>query len=111
MKTFYNVEIQMSGTHSTSQHFIEQIATDLGADAKAIDEMEAFSATLFFDSELKPSEIEDRLWAVLGMYRQALHYIDVVYRYENEMTPDRFVLWANGTKKEYTGKVFFEEDK
>jgi len=40
-----------------------------------------------------------------------LHYIDVIYRFEHEMTPDRFVVWSSGHEEEYHGEVIFVEDK
>lgn len=109
--TYYNVEVQMSGTYETSPHFIAQIATDLGAVPTDIDELETYSANISFKSTIKPSEMRNRIRAVLAMYKRTLHYIDVIYLFENEMTPDRFCFWADGHETEYSGKVIFEEDK
>jgi len=111
MKLVYNVEIQMSGTHTTTNHMVEQIAIDLGTDAKAIDEMEMYSATLFFESELQPSEIRERIRVIMAMYNMTFHYIDVVYRYDTEINADRFVVFSDGAEKEYTGRMTYEEDK
>ena len=108
--TYYNVEIQMSGTYKTSPHFISQIAMDLGAVPTDIDELETYRAVIFFRSDIKPSEMRNRIRAVLAMYKISLHYIDVVYRFENEMTPDRFCFWADGHEIEYSGEVIFKED-
>lgn len=111
MKLVYNVEIQMSGTHTTTEHLINQIAIDLGADEKAVDELETYRAVLFFDSEIQPSEIRERVRAILAMYNMTLHYIDVVYRYDAEINADRFVVWADGHETDYTGHMTYEEDK
>ena len=111
MYTYYNVEIQMSGTHETSEQFIKQIAIDLGAKPSDVDEIDTYHATLSFKSNLKPSEIKQRVQSVLAMYRMTLHYIDVIYRFEHEMTPDRFVVWSSGHEEEYHGEVIFVEDK
>lgn len=107
----YNVEIQMSGTYTTSEHFIDQIAVDLDTDERAVDELEQYKATLLFESELPPSEIRRRIRAILAMYNTTLHYIDVVYRYDAEINADRFVVWADGHETDYTGHMIYEEDK
>ena len=110
MNTYYEVEVQMSGTHEATKHFVEQIAINLGADASAIDEIETYSAKIYIKSEIKPSEMKQRVHAILAMYHMTLHYIDVVYRFEYEMTPDRFCIWADGHEQEYRGKVIFTEE-
>ena len=109
--TFYNVEIQMSGTYETSPHFIAQIATDLGAVPTDIDELETYSAKISFKSTIKPSEMRNRIRAILAMYNRTLYYIDVIYLFENEFKPDKFCFWADGHEVEYHGKIIFEEDK
>ena len=111
MITYYNVEIQMSGTHKTTDHFISQVATSLGARETDIDEREEYRAVIFFKSDVKPTEMRKRVQAVLAMYSMTLHYIDVVYRYDQEMKPDRFCCWADGRIQEYTGKIIFTEDE
>ena len=45
------------------------------------------------------------------MYHMTLYYIDVIYLFENEITPDKFCFWADGHEVEYHGKIIFEEDK
>lgn len=111
MKLFYNVEILASGTNQISEHLVETIATDLGTDLHAGDEIEPYRAVLCFDSELKPSAIRLRVRAILAMYNMTLRYIDVVYRYESEVDADRFIVYADGTEKDYTGHMIYEEDK
>ena len=108
---YYNVEIQMSGTNETSQHLVEQIASYLGAPVTAIDELETYRAVIFFQSPVVPSEIFQRVRKILDMYRMTLHYIDIIYRYENQMTPYRKCIWSDGTEKEYDGHVEFVEVK
>lgn len=111
MKIYYNVEIQMSGDNKATNSFVEQFATSLGAQATDIDEIEEHSAVLFFGSETKPFDMRQIIRAVLLMYGSKIHYVDVIYRYEYEMTPDRFCIWTDGHEVDYTGKVYFEEDK
>ena len=111
MKTYYNVEIQMADNFTTSKELIDQIVESFGADKTAIDELEPYRAVLFFVSETTPTEVRKIAQAILCMHQDSIHYIDVVYRYEYEITPDRFVYWANGSMQEYTGHVVFEEDK
>ena len=48
MTTYYNVEIQMAGDNKATQDFIEQFATNFGADKTDIDEIESHRAVLFF---------------------------------------------------------------
>lgn len=111
MTTYYNVEIQMAGDNKATQDFIEQFATNFGADKTDIDEIESHRAVLFFKSETLPTDMRQIIRAVLLMYGSKVHYIDVIYRYEAEMTPDRFCIWSDGHEQEYTGKVIFKEDK
>ena len=111
MTTYYNVEIQMAGDNKATQDFIEQFATNFGADKTDIDEIESYRAVLFFKSETLPTDMRQIIRAVLLMYSAKVHYIDVIYRYEAEMTPDRFCIWSDGHEQEYTGKVIFKEDK
>ena len=110
MNVYYNVEIQTSGTCLMTEGMLEQIAHILGADETDYDEVESYRAVLFFKSDCKPSEMRNRVKKCF-QHGKPIHYIDVVYRWETEMTPDRFVYWADGRETEYTGKIIFEEDK
>ena len=109
MTVYYSVEIQMSGMNKTDE-IISQVASTLGATKENVYEQEDHSATIFFKSECKPTEMRERVKRCL-QDSKTIHYIDVVYRWEMEMTPDRFVYWSDGMVQEYTGKIIFEEDR
>lgn len=111
MMTYYNVEIQMAGENEATQSLVEQVATNLGASATDIDEIESHRAVLFFKSDILPTKMRQIIRATLLMYAQKIHYIDVIYRFNTAMHPDRFCIWSDGHEQEFTGKVIFEEDK
>ena len=110
MSVYYNVEIRMNGTNKLTDVILEQIMNILNADETDVDERETYSAILFFKSEEKPTEMRQRVKRCF-QHGKPIHYIDVIYRWETEMNADRFVLWGDGTEKDYTGKIVFEEDK
>ena len=110
MNVYYNVEIQMAGTHEMGENLLAMIESRLGADDTDIDEVETYRAVMFFKSDIMPSEMERRVRSLLEDKEEILHYVDVVYRWESEMNCDRFVMWADGRKKSYTGHTIFEED-
>ena len=111
MNCYYNVEIQMANNFEMTETLLRQIEISMGAHVTDRDEVETYSAVIFFKSEVKPTEIRTRLKAILAMHADRIHYIDVVYRWEAEMNADRFVLWADGREQDYTGRMYFEEDK
>ena len=82
----------------------------LGISDHDLDEREANRAVFFFVSDMKPSEVKTIVRVILQQ-TTSIHYVDIIYRWENEMHPDRSVLWGDGHEQEYTGRVIFEEDK
>lgn len=111
MDTYYNVEIQMAGTNKMTEQLAGQIASDLGAIRKDVDELGKYNAVIFFRSEIKPTEMRRRVRDILSAYKNQLHYIDVIYRFEYEMTPDRFCFWSDKREQEYEGRIIFKEDE
>lgn len=110
MQVFYKVVIQMRGTYATDGHTMELAAHHLGFSKRNIDEQEIHNATIFFYSNfIKPTEMRERVLRLLAECRY-IYYVDVVYRFEHEIVPDRFVVWQGGKIKEYTGNVTFVED-
>ena len=97
MNTYYNVEIQTEGKKKITAGILVLFEDYLGLTDMDLDEREDHRATFFFVSDMKASEVQNR--------------VRTIYRYEYEMTPDRFVCWNDGHTQEYTGHVFFEEDK
>ena len=110
MKIYYNVEIQTAGNKKITAGIIDLFEDYLGVSDRDIDEREDCCAVFFFVSDMKPDEVMNRVRAILEQ-TSSIHYVDVVYHYENEMTPDRFVCWEDGHTQGYTGHVIFEEDK
>lgn len=110
MSVYYNVEIQMAGDDMIADTLLFKVAEVLHASIRDVDECEDHRAVLFFKSDITPTEMR-------GLVRHCfdhglrIYYIDVIYRYEYEMTPDRFTIWGDGRKQEYTGRVIFTEDE
>ena len=109
MKVYYSMAIQMRGTYTVDDPTIELAAHHLRFSKRDIEEVEVHSAQVIFSSSIKPSEMKERILHMLAECR-TIYYIDVIYRFEHEMIPDRFVIWQGGKIKEYTGKVTFVED-
>lgn len=110
MKIWYNVEVQMLGECERTYDLDEAIGKALGFEEDDIDEREIYRLTALFVSNMKPTEMCERVTEVLRNHPEVF-YIDVIYRYDAENVPDRFVIWQDGRKQEYTGRIIFEEDK
>ena len=110
MKVWYNVEIQMLGENEMTDKLTDDIIFNLGCRYSDIDEREIYNMTTLFNSNMEPSEMRKYVTDLLHEYPQ-IFYIDVIYRYDSENVPDRFVIWGNGRVQEYTGHIVFEEDK
>lgn len=110
MKIYYNVEIQTAGNKKITAGIIDLFEDFLGISDRDLDEREEHRAVFFFGSDMKPSEVKAIVRTILQQ-TSSIHYVDIIYRFEHEMTPDRVVLWADGHTQEYTGHVVFEEDK
>lgn len=109
MNTYYNVEIQMAGKKKVTVGILSMFEDYLGLTQKDLDEKEARRAVYFFSSDLKPSEVKEAIRTILRQ-TSGIYYVEVVYRWETEMTADKFVLWSDGRDQEYTGHLVFEED-
>ena len=110
MNAYYNVEIQMEGNKKVTTGILVLFEDFLGISDRDIDEREDHRTVFFFMSDMKPSEVKNRIRAILNQ-TTSIHYVDVIYRWETEMNPDRFVIWGDGHEQEYTGRVVFTEDK
>lgn len=110
MNVYYNVEIQMSGKNKVTVGIMTMFEDYLGITSNDLDEREDHRAVFFFMSNMKPSEVKTLIRTILNQ-TASIHYVDVVYRWETEMNPDRFVIWGDGHEQEYTGRVVFTEDK
>lgn len=108
MKAFYNVTIQMRGTYE-AEAVMEKASHFLHFGKRDIEECNTHNVNIMYSSDVKPTEMRDRVrWLLTDA--PTIHYVDVIYRFEYEMVPDRFVIWQDGSIKEYTGHVEFRED-
>ena len=64
---------------------------------------------VLFTSSLGPSEVKKNIAQALTIYGVA-HYVDVLYRFPNEMFHDRFTVWEDGTAQEYITHSVYTED-
>ena len=110
MKVWYNVEIQMLGENERYPALDEEIGNALDFVGHDIDERELYSLTALYTSTRKPTEMRKRIRDFLDGHPE-IYYIDVIYRWDSENVPDRFVIWQDGRTQEYTGEIVFKEDK
>lgn len=108
---YYNVEIQMEYPNEATDYVMNRILEALGVSETAVDERETYRAVLFFKSEIAPEQMFIKIRNVLFNNIHGIHYVDTIYRWENEMNSDRYVVWADGSEKHYTGHVIYEEDE
>ena len=109
-RVLYSLDLQMKEDYRINSNIIRLAESCFGFTKKDVDEEERYSITASFLSLFTPSDMRKKVTAFLRTQPE-IHYIDVVYRYETEMTPDRFVIWSDGRSQEYTGHVYYEEDK
>lgn len=110
MKIYYSLEVQMAGENRMSDAVVESASLAFRFGKYDIDEKEEFSLNVLFPCEIKPSDMKTRVRSFLAD-NPTVHYVDVMYRYEYAMVPDRFVIWQDGRTQEYTGFIDFREDK
>lgn len=109
MKVYYNIEIQMHGTYEVEDIILESASHLIGFSKRDVEEQETHSANIMFSSDVSPTEMRNRVEKFL-VANKAVHYVDVIYRFEFAMVPDRFVRWRDGRTQEYTGYISFKED-
>lgn len=109
MKVYYNVTLEMLGTDETEENLLESASRILGFSKSDIEETDTRSATVFFASTVSPTEMRDRARRLMVAFEDFL-LVDVMYRFEYAMVPDRFVVRHDGTVGEYTGFIVFRED-
>ena len=109
MKVYYSTEIQMGGTYEVENKIMESAASIIGFSKADIEEQETHCVSVIHCNEIKPSDMKDRVRKFL-VANPAVHYVDVMYRFEYAMVPYRFVIWSDGRERDYTGFVSFRED-
>lgn len=110
MKVYYNISIQMAGTHEMDDSTMESASRLLGFTKKDVEETETYSVNVMFASNILPTDMRDRVRSLL-LASKSIYYVDAMYRFEYAMVPDRFVIWRDGKTQEYTGFITFTEDK
>ena len=110
MKVFYSVEIQMCGTYEVEGRIMESASHLLGFGKNDIEDQETHSVSVIYANEIKPSDMKAQIRKFL-VANPAVHYVDVMYRFEYAMCPDRFVIWKDGREQDYTGYISFREDR
>ena len=109
MKVYYSIEIRMHGTYEVEDRILESASHMFGFSKQDIDEQDVHSVSVMFTSDLPPTEMRNRVAQFL-VANHAVHYVDVIYRFEYAMVPDRFVRWRDGKIQESTGYIDFRED-
>ena len=61
MKVYYNIEVQMAGMCKMTDDVLSKVTHTIGVDYTDYDEIETYSAVMFFGSEVKPSEMRERV--------------------------------------------------
>ena len=99
----------MRGTYEVEEAVLESASRIFGFSKKDIEESETHSVSVLFVSGVSPTEMRKRVSQFL-ISNKAVYYVDVMYRFEYAMVPDRFVRWHDGRTSEYTGYISFRED-
>ena len=107
MKVFYNINVQMTTTE-VDNTVLESAAHHLGFLKKDV-ETDTYCFNAFYAGEITPVHMRERVRQFLSENTN-VYYVDVMYRYEYAMVPDRFVTWQDGSHHEYTGHIEFRED-
>lgn len=78
---------------------------------KTIEECEDDCLELKFRSSYMPSEMIARLATVMEEYKYlGVYYADMKYAYAYDLNSDRIVIWADGRRQTYRGRIDWSED-
>ncbi len=72
--------------------------------SEAVDDLEYGTLELSFRSALAPCEVIANAQSLLAEY-PSIHYIDLQYQWPYDISPDRIVIWGDGTRQEYKSHV------
>ena len=109
MKVFYWVSI-LTKFGADKNKVLECASKHMQFEKKDVDEdEETYAVAASFNSMIKPTEMRDRVRSLLRDDSD-IHCVDVIYRFEHEMIPDRFVIWDSGRQAEYRGEVVFNKE-
>ena len=105
----YRVTIQTADDYSAESCWLllkPYMIPKYGADVEDDDDR---SYRVLFHSSLLPSEMKKNLAEALRIYPGIL-WVDVLYRFPEEMYHDRFTVFPDSTAQEYTAYVTYVED-
>ena len=108
MKNWYNVEISMTGECEVTDELVETIAESLGFKDTDIDEREVYRLVAIFQSDDAPEAISSSITMLLED-KPEIFYIDLLYRSDNDMLPNRITFWQGGRIQSYQTRVIYEE--
>lgn len=108
MKNWYNVEISMTGECEVTDELVETVAESIGFKDTDIDEREVYKLVAVFSSDDAPDVIHARI-SILLENRPEIFYIDLLYRVDDEMLPERITYWQGGNVQTYRTHVIYEE--
>lgn len=108
MKSWYSIEVAMSGENERTYELDQEIGETLGFDEDHIDERETYRMTAVFESQSLTSVMRVNVRQLLRQHPE-IHYIDVIFRRGNDLLPDRFVIWQDGRELDYRGRIVYEE--
>ena len=108
MTIWYNVEVQMACENERNYDLDEELGWELGFAEADVDEREPYRMTAIYTSEVTPDKIKLDVIKLLHRHPE-IYYFDVMFRYDSENVPDRFVVWQDGRVQNYRGRIVFEE--
>ena len=109
MNLLYRVTIQTEEDYSAASCWIllkPYMLPKYGVDVEDDDDR---SYRVLFHSNLLPSEMKKHIAEAMRLYPGML-WVDVLYRFPDEMYHDRFTVFPDGTAQEYTACVTYAED-
>ena len=109
MKVFYSISIWMDESSEMTGEILESASRIIGFGKPDIDDARENCLTATFSSNVKPTDMRSRAKSLLAEFPD-INFVDVIYRFEYEMVPDRFVAWFDGKMTEFTGHITFEKE-
>ena len=109
MNLLYRVTIQTEEDYSAASYWLllkPYMLPKYGVDVEDDDDR---SYRVLFRSNLLPSEMKKHLAEAMRLYPGML-WVDVLYRFPDEMYHDRFTVFPDGAVQEYTSHVTYVED-
>lgn len=117
LQNLYVVEVVMQAGYAMDASMAYDIARKLSGYPDStttkgvIDEYEDNLLNLSFRSSYLPQEMIRRADELMASYKYlGVYYIDLKYAYPYDLNADRVVIWADGRRQEYYGKIEWTEE-